>query len=66
MGIFGSAGTGKTTVIANIIAQLNKDKNIFYSTNGEAQLKKLINSINNATEEKGFIIQNLIDEIAPD
>ena len=30
------------------------------------QLKKLINSINNATEEKGFIIQNLIDEIAPD
>ena len=66
IGIFGSAGTGKTTVIANIIAQLNKDKNIFYSTNGEAQLKKLINSINNATEEKGFIIQNLIDEIAPD
>ncbi len=66
MGIFGSAGTGKTTVIANTIAQINKDKNIFYSTNGNAQLKKLIDSINNATEEKGFIIQDLIDEIAPD
>jgi len=66
IGIFGSAGTGKTTVIANIIAQLNKEKNIHYSTNGDAQLKKLIDSINNATEENGFIIQNLIDEIAPD
>lgn len=66
MGIFGSAGTGKTTVIANTIAQINKNKNIFYSTNGNAQLKKLVDSINNATEEKGFIIQDLIDEVAPD
>ena len=66
MGIFGSAGTGKTTVIANTIAQLNKEKNIFFATNGEAQLKKLTSSINSATEERGFIIQNLIDEIAPD
>ena len=66
MGIFGSAGTGKTTVIANTIAQLNKEKNIFFATNGEAQLKKLINSVNSATEERGFIIQTLIDEIAPD
>lgn len=66
MTIFGSAGTGKTTVIANIIVQMNSDKTIYYSANGESQLKKLEESINGAKPENTFILQQLVDEIAPD
>lgn len=66
MGIFGSAGTGKTTVIAKILTELLSDKKILLSSNGEAQLEKLQDSIATIAKENTFVTQELIDEIAPD
>lgn len=66
MGIFGSAGTGKTTIIAKILTELLSDKKILLSSNGESQLDKLRSSIESIPEENTFVTQELIDEIAPD
>lgn len=64
-GIFGSAGTGKTTVIANILGKLNSDKNIYFGSAAKAQIDKLKSAVN--TDDEHLVqINDLIGQLDPD
>lgn len=64
-GVFGSAGTGKTTVIANILGKLNSDKNIYFGAAAQAQLDKLKSAVNTDTEHL-VQVNDLVENLDPD
>lgn len=64
-GIFGSAGTGKTTVVANILGKLNPEKKIYFGAAAKSQSDKLKTSVN-ANDDQLIQVNDLAQQTAPD